>query len=380
MDRWSKWGQFVAQCVVLGLAAAFVLSRLFPERFGTVPVAPPVPPAPTAAPVDSYAPLVRQVLPTVVNIYTRRIITEQPFRVMSDPMLQRYSGITMMPAQRRQEAILGSGVIVSSDGFVLTNHHVIANADDILVGLSDGRITSARLVGSDPDTDIAVLKMEASGLPAAKFPAKGATPAVGDVVLSIGNAFGQGQTVTQGIVSATARNQSSLSRFEDFIQTDAAINLGNSGGALIDTHGVLVGINTAVTGKGSGTGSGIGFAIPATTAARVLAEIVAHGRVIRGWIGAEYVDAQPGALSPGQVGPRGVEILTIAPGSPAALAGLQPRDVLQRFADVDIVDASDLRNRESETRPGTEVKIEGLRTGIPFNVVLTLIERGTGGG
>jgi len=361
---------FLLQFATVGLALAFVVTRLAPERFA--PAAPAAPAAQPAGPA-SYREAVARAAPSVVNIYTRIVVAEPAYQIFADPTFQRFSGVTLVP-QRVPRRGLGSGVIVRADGYVLTNHHVIAGAQDILVGLSDGRITPASVVGTDRDTDLAVLRIEGSNLPAATpAPAEQAL-AVGDVVLAIGNPLGIGQTVTIGIVSATGRNQLSLSRYEDFIQTDAAVNVGNSGGALVNARGDLVGINTSVFGRERGV-QGISFAIPASAAARVLEQIIEHGHVIRGWMGSEYADAAQSAspVSDGLL--RGVQLVAAVPGGPADQAGLRPGDILRRFNNADILDASDLHNAESLLAPGTTVRVEGERAGVPLDVQLTLVER-----
>jgi serine protease DegQ len=373
---------FLARFAVLGLALAFLVVLFRPDlgerlrsRLGESP-APPAGvagPAPGAAGPVSYADAVRRAAPSVVSIYTARVVTERPIQLLPNPTLQRFSGITLGQPRRRLERALGSGVLVSPDGYVLTNHHVIARADEIQLVLWDGRTTRARLVGSDPETDLAVLKIDGSNLPAMDL--DDARPvAVGDVVLAIGNPFGLGQTVTQGIVSGLGRNQLNLSTYEDFIQTDAAINEGNSGGALVTARGELIGINTFVLGRLAGA-EGIGFAIPLATARAVLDQIVDHGVVIRGWLGAEYGDAPilPGGLPPGS--PRGVAITAVYPGGPADLAGLRPGDVLLAFNLQDIADQSDLRDREAALAPGTRVVLAGLRAGVPFSTEVQLVQR-----
>ena len=267
-------------------------------------------------------------------------------------------------------------MIVSRDGYLLTNYHVIADAEDIMVVLWDGRVTRARIIGSDRDTDLAVLRIDGSDLPAVELDPE-IPLAVGDVVLAIGNPFGLGQTVTQGIVSGLGRNQLKLSTYQDFIQTDAAINRGNSGGALVNARGELVGINTAVLSRLLPDAEGIGFAIPVATAKLVLEQIVQHGVVIRGWLGAEYGDAPmlPGGLLPGA--PRGVAVTNVYRGSPADQAGLEPGDVLLKINGDDIADQNDLRNREAALDPGTTVHLGGLRAGVPFSADLTLSQRPT---
>ncbi|MET0331560.1 MAG: trypsin-like peptidase domain-containing protein, partial [Dyella sp.] len=310
---------FVARFVVLGLAFAFIIGLIWPgsglrlrERFGL--------PAPTtvhssaeaertattapAGPV-SYANAVTRAAPSVVNIYANKLVTEQALQMYSDPLMQQlFGGQPSAHTYKRQEQSLGSGVIVSAQGYVLTNNHVIANANDIQVLLYDGRVAKATVVGADQETDLAVLKIDASNLPVAhinKLP-----PRVGDVVLAIGNPFGLNQTVTMGIVSAIGRQLSNASA-EDFIQTDAAINLGNSGGALVNSDGDLVGINTLLIGKAANA-EGIGFAIPASTAKEVLDQIIATGHVVRGWLGADY-GFVPVAVNSGlPAAPRGAQV------------------------------------------------------------------------
>jgi S1-C subfamily serine protease len=266
-------------------------------------------------------------------------------------------------------------VLVSDDGYIVTNHHVVAGADEIQTVLWDGRVTRARIVGSDAETDLAVLRIEGANLPAMSLDASPALR-VGDVVLAIGNPFGLSQTVTQGIVSGLGRDKLNVATYEDFIQTDAAINIGNSGGALVNANGELVGINTSVlSGRAAAGIEGIGFAIPVATARNVFDQIVDHGLVIRGWLGAEYGDAPvlPGGLPPGSA--RGVALTLVYNGGPADEAGLRPGDVLLQFDGQDIIDQSDLRAREAALAPGAQVEIEGLRAGVPFNIQLSLTQR-----
>ena len=365
---------FLAKSAVVGLALAFLLLHLAPglvERLRGGDTR-----AFDAAPVQSYAEAVQRAAPAVVSIYADRVVTER-LLMLPDPSLQRFSGITLGPTRTRLARALGSGVIVSDDGYVLTNHHVIQGAEQIRLVLWDGRVTEARVVGSDAETDLAVLKVEGSGLPALaldpELPSR-----VGDVVLAIGNPFGLNQTVTQGIVSGLARSQVAQVLAEDFIQTDAAINEGNSGGALVNARGELIGINTFVLGRINGA-EGIGFAIPIRTAAHVLEEIREHGKVISGWIGAEYGDAP---LLPGSLnfdGPRGVALTRVYPGGPAHAAGLRPGDVLLEFDGAPIVDHTSLRLREAAVAPGSTVALGGLRAGVPFQIQIGVMERPTGG-
>lgn len=374
MQRPRSILKFLLQSAVVGLACAFLVMHLAPglaERLRGAPQ------SPTGnGLVQSYADAVQRAAPAVVSIYADRVITER-LLMLPDPSLQRFSGVTLGPTRTRLARALGSGVIVSEDGYVLTNHHVIQGAEQIRLVLWDGRVTEARVVGSDAETDLAVLKVEGSGLPALALDP--ALPSrVGDVVLAIGNPFGLNQTVTQGIVSGLARSQVAQVLAEDFIQTDAAINEGNSGGALIDARGQLIGINTFVLGRIHGA-EGIGFAIPIRTAAHVLQEIRQHGKVIRGWIGSEYGDAPllPGSLN--FQGPRGVALTQVYPGGPAHAAGLRPGDVLLEFNGEPITDHASLRLREAAIPPGASVAVAGLRAGVPFQIQLQMMERPSGG-
>ncbi len=369
MRTFARSALFVLQFAVLGLAIAFVVSRVWPQRFAAAAAPTPVS-APAATAPGSYRAAVDKAGPSVVSIYTQRVVAEQAYRSFTDPTLSRYNGVTLGPTRKRLERSLGSGVIVGEDGYVLTNHHVVAGADDILIGLWDGRITSARIIGVDQETDLAVIKIEGARLPAAHFAEADALRA-GDVVLAIGNPYGLSQTVTLGIVSATGRNQLSLSRYEDFIQTDAAINSGNSGGALVNAEGALVGINTAVFG----TGLGISFAIPAASARRVLEQIVQNGEVIRGWMGAEYAGAPASPAAGGSVQQRGAQIALLLPDGPADQAGLKPGDVVVEFNGQAVEDEGDLRSREAALAPATKVQVRALRVGVEFVTEVELIRR-----
>jgi serine protease DegS/serine protease DegQ len=365
------------------LAIAFVISLFWPgvgdrlrARFGlqhdTTPAA--VTSAPPSAAPASYADAVAKAAPSVVNIYANKIVTEQAVRMFTDPLMQQLFGGTPIGTVKRREQNLGSGVIVSADGYVLTNNHVIANADDIQVLLYDGRVAKAKLIGADEETDLAVLKIiDAVNLPVIQM-ADPKKLRVGDVVLAIGNPLNLNQTVTMGIISAIGRQLSNSSP-EDFIQTDAAINLGNSGGALVNSNGDLVGINTLLIGKAANA-EGIGFAIPVDTATNVLRQLIATGHVIRGWLGANYgfvpVAADSGLPA---AAARGAQITDVTPGTPAALAGLQPRDILLRLGDNDIRDPADLSRREAALKPGSKVEVSGLRNGVPFHVEVSVIQR-----
>ena len=373
---------FIARFVILGLAIAFVITLLWPgsgdrlrSRFG-VTTTPPARTEPASAPAGSplsYADAVAAAEPSVVNIYANKIVTGQAFRMYNDPLLQQLLGGQPTTYQRREQT-LGSGVIVNAQGqdYVLTNNHVIAHAADIQVLLYDGRIAKATLVGADEETDLAVLKIDASNLPSIHIADQQPLRA-GDVVLAIGNPLGLNQTVTMGIVSAIGRQLNSSSA-EDFIQTDAAINLGNSGGALINARGLLVGINTLLIGKAAGA-EGIGFAIPVNTAMKVLDQIIATGHVVRGWLGADYAFVPVAANSGLPAAARGAQVTDVYPGSPAALAGLQPHDILLKIGEDDILDPADLRRHEAALEPGSKVTVSGLRNGAPFHSELTVAKR-----
>ncbi|QRP62962.1 trypsin-like peptidase domain-containing protein [Rhodanobacter sp. FDAARGOS 1247] len=370
---------FIARFAILGLAMAFVVGLFWPgsgerlrARFGlTEPAHAPATSQPRVGngPV-SYADAVAAAAPSVVNIYANKIVTEQAVRMYDNPVLQQLFGGQPTTYQHREQT-LGSGVIVNAQGYVLTNNHVIAHAADIQVLLYDGRIAQARLVGADEESDLAVLKIDASNPPV--IPIASEDPRPGDVVLAIGNPLGLNQTVTMGIVSAIGRQLNSSSA-EDFIQTDAAINLGNSGGALVNAEGQLVGINTLLIGKAAGA-EGIGFAIPVTTAKKVLDQIIATGHVVRGWLGADYAFVPVAANSGLPAAARGALVTNVYPGSPAAVAGIKPRDILLRIGSEDILDPASLRRSEAALKPGSKVEISGLRNGSPFHVEATVAQR-----
>jgi serine protease DegQ len=304
--------------------------------------------------------------PAVVNIFTSKINRKKPSKKgaphQNEPWFQFFFG-DQAPNDEPSNS-LGSGVIVSLQGIILTNHHVIEGADEIEVAFADGRKRNAKLIGSDPETDIAVLKIDATDLPNPITLGKMESVHVGDVVLAIGNPFGVGQTVTSGIVSALGRNQLGINTFENFIQTDAAINPGNSGGALVDTKGNLIGINTAIYSR-SGGNMGIGFAIPINTAKQVMESILTNGSVTRGWIGVEPQNLSK-ELAESLNLPKdtsGVLISGVLEGGPADKAGMKPGDVLTQVNDQAVNDVVTLLNRIAQTGPGDEAKINLLRKG-----------------
>jgi serine protease DegS len=363
---------FVIGSVAGGLALAFLIVALRPEliRGAVRPLPPSVTPPPSLpAPARvTYANAVQRAAPSVVNIYTARLVTER-----IAPSLGELFGDYLPRYRQRIERSLGSGVIVDESGHIVTNHHVIANADSIRVALKDGRVADARIVGSDPDTDLAVLRINLSPLPVATF-GRSDQLKVGDVVLAIGNPIGLSQTVTHGIVSATSRQQLGIAPLEDFIQTDAPINFGNSGGALVDTSGDLVGINTAIVAKNLGV-EGIGFAIPVNMVRGVLSDIVAHGRVVRGWIGIVPEDVPDEQAQQLGLTQPGVAIGNLYVGSPAQQAGLQPGDLLLDIDGSPPQSAQDALGRIAAHKPGSSVRLRGMRAGRVFEVRAQVGER-----
>ena len=310
----------------------------------------------------TYAPAVARAAPSVVNIYTAKHVDVPLVPLPADPGLEQL--LRQLPGFTRRESStsLGSGVIVRSDGYILTNNHVIESADAIRVSLADGRQETAKLVGADPDSDLAVLKIGLGNLPAITFDPD-LKVKVGDVVLAIGNPFGVGQTTTQGIVSALGRNRLGLNLYENFIQTDAAINPGNSGGALIDTRGDLVGINTAIYSDTGGS-LGIGFAIPASVAHNILDQIIEHGSVQRGWLGLEPQDITPDLAQAFHLKQAGGAIVArVLRGGPADQAGIRVGDIIRTLDGKPVIDAVDLLTRLAPLKSGTEVELQVLRDG-----------------
>ncbi|WP_339511385.1 Do family serine endopeptidase AlgW [Pseudomonas sp. RL_15y_Pfl2_60] len=314
----------------------------------------------------SYANAVNLASPAVANLYTTKYVNKPALPLFEDPQFKKFFGDNL-PRQRRMESSLGSAVIMSSEGYLLTNNHVTAGADQIVVALRDGRETLARVIGSDPETDLAVLKIDLDNMPAITL-GRSDNIKVGDVTLAIGNPFGVGQTVTMGIISATGRNQLGLNTYEDFIQTDAAINPGNSGGALVDADGNLVGINTAIFSK-SGGSQGIGFAIPVKLALEVMQAIIEHGQVIRGWLGIEVQPLTPElAESFGLEGRPGIVVAGIYRDGPAQRAGLQPGDLIMNIDGEPAGDGRRSMNQVARTKPGDKIRIEILRNGKPMDL------------
>ncbi len=374
-----KFWLLFAQACTLCLAALFVVATLRPDLLarlssresGVVLLQETSTPV-TTQKIASVADAAKKAMPAVVNIYTSKEMRQRN-PLLDDPLLRRYFPDLAERMPRQRVTSLGSGVIVSPEGFVLTNHHVVEGADDIQVVLNDGRRLAARVRGTDPESDIAVLKAEGENLPAITFGAIDRVQ-VGDAVLAIGNPFGLGNTVTSGIVSALGRNHLGINRFEDFIQTDAAINPGNSGGALVDTAGNLIGINSTIFSQ-SGGSLGIGFAIPVSIARTVLEQIIKDGEVTRGWFGIEPQDltaetAQALALDSGGVAIRG-----IVRDGPADRAGIHARDVVVAIDGKPTRDTSTLLARIAGLPPGSAVKVTIWRERQMVDVEVTVGKR-----
>jgi len=365
---------FLIRAAVVGLAAAFLVVWWKPSLLGKAAASPPSAPGAPSRPVavmQSFADGVARAAPAVVNIYTARVVTERT----QAPAINQLFGDFWPSYRRRIERSLGSGVIVDGAGTIVTNQHVIAGAESIRVQLADGRISDATIVGQDPDTDLAVLHLGMNKLPVMPM-GRSDTLRVGDIVLAIGNPYGVGQTVTQGIVSATGRGQLGLATFENFIQTDAAINLGNSGGALIDANGDLVGINTAVLNRASGGAEGIGFAIPVNLVRGVMEQILKVGRVVRGWLGfvpEDVSDEQAAQL--GIAAGGGVTVVNIYLDSSAYRAGVRPGDLITGLGGKPVLNSQDLVSRLAALRPGAFVDLEGRHVREPYKLKIEVQER-----
>ena len=383
-----------SQTVTVAVAVLFVVTTLKPEWLpqraapGNVavaptpatPEAPVVPLVPPVQPValvsgvvaTSYANAAKRAAPSVVSITASRAPPRTPRT--DDPMFRFFFGDRSRQMQDERQVGLGSGVIVSPAGYLLTNNHVVEGADDIEVTLSDGRSAKARVIGTDPDSDVAVLKIELDRLPAVSF-GNVENAQVGDVVLAIGNPFGVGQTVTSGIVSALGRSQLGINTFENFIQTDAAINPGNSGGALVDANGNLLGINTAIYSR-SGGSMGIGFAIPVSTARQVMESLIKEGRVIRGWIGVEPRDLTPEIAQTLSLPIKeGVLITGVLQGGPASAGGMRPGDVVVKIAGKKIKNTAQLLDAVAALKPQSNADIGVQRGDKPLDLNITVAQR-----
>ncbi len=375
-----------SQAVTVALAALFVVMTLKPEWLprstmgivGTLPAPTIISAPPAAAPAASapalanpgYAAASRSTAPAVVSIVATKMARRHP--LADDPQFRFFFGDRNL--QQQPQTGLGSGVIASPEGYLLTNNHVVEGADEIEVQLADGRQARARLIGTDPETDLAVLKIELDRLPVIVF-GEIAALQVGDVVLAIGNPFNVGQTVTAGIVSALGRNQLNLSTFENFIQTDAAINPGNSGGALVNAAGHLVGINTAIFSR-SGGSMGIGFAIPVDTARQVMDGLVRDGRVTRGWIGVEPRDLTAEIAESFKLPVKqGVLITGVLQDGPASQGGLRPGDVVTRIGGTAVVNTAQLLAAVAALKPQSEAVVGVQRGDKALELKLTVAQR-----
>jgi serine protease DegQ len=363
-----------AQAVTFTLAAIFVVSLVKPDwlswRTQVVEVREAVVPGPVLSQAGgaarfSFSEAAKKATPSVVNISaTRQVPRRSP--LLDDPAFRHFFGDRMNLPPETQLS-LGSGVIVSREGYILTNDHVVEGVTDIQVTLADGRTLAGKIVGTDPDTDLAVVRVPASGLTPITF-GLSEEATVGDIVLAIGDPFSVGQTVTMGIISATGREIGAASPFGSFIQTDAAINPGNSGGALVDTNGNLIGINTLIFSR-SGGYQGIGFAIPVSLAKKVMEQIIETGSVTRGWFGVEVADVSPElAESLGLKGTRGAIVGQIERGSPAEKSGMKLGDVIVAVAGKPVVDVSSTLNSIANVPPGKTVQVKVLRRNQELNL------------
>ena len=374
-NHWLTFSQIIAGVAIV-LAALLALNMfipgLLPYPRGSV-VIQEVAPSSTAPKMTSFADAAQKSLSSVVNIFTTKQVQTPVNPLMNDPFFRHFFGPNL---ENRSQTVtsLGSGVIVSKNGYILTNHHVVESADEIQVALPDGRKIDAKLVGSDPDTDIAVLKIDQDNLHPITF-AQPNSLRVGDVVLAVGDPFGVGQTVTMGIVSALGRNHLGLNTFENFIQTDAAINPGNSGGALVDSTGNLVGLNTAIYSR-SGGSLGIGFAIPVSLLTKIMEQIVSHGSVVRGWVGVEVQDITPDiAESFNLKVSKGALIAGVLQGGPAARAGIRPGDILLAVNGHEVTDSNSLLEQVSALAPGQTASLRVLRQQAELNLNVRVEQR-----
>jgi len=369
-----KLWMIFSQAVTVFVAGLFVVSTLKPEWLQSMPWGGPQPatvitapvvnraasgPVGTTTPVISFSEATKRAAPAVVSVVTSTKAASRRGSRQNDPWFRYFFG---EQGNNQPQSGIGSGVIVSSNGYVLTNNHVVERMDDIEVMLTDGRKARAKVIGSDPETDLAVLKIELDRLPAITF-GNSDTLQVGDAVLAIGNPFGVGQTVTAGIVSALGRNQLGINTFENFIQTDAAINPGNSGGALVDSSGSLMGINSAIYSR-SGGSLGIGFAIPVSTAQHVLESLIRDGQVTRGWIGVEPRDLTAEIAETFNLPLKeGVLITGVLQNGPAAQGGVHPGDVVVQIAQTPVANTSQLLNAVASLKPGEPARITVQRGG-----------------
>lgn len=358
--------KFVLQSVIAGLAIGFLVVYFKPDILnrnvldsGTT----------SASGVTSYAPAVQKISPSVVSIYAQSEIVN---RRRISPEFQRFMGLSSLNPQNITQQYLGSGVVVSGDGYIVTNYHVIKNATQIIVSLWDNNLLEAKIIGSDSVTDLAVLKIEALNLTPANFADSDLTQS-GDIVMAIGNPYGLSQSVTLGIISAKGRSGLDVSTIENFIQTDAAINEGNSGGALINAKGDVVGISTATFNQNGA--QGINFAIPSNATKLIMQEILDHGKVLRGWLGIELYTPQyfyrHRIIKP----EKGVMVLGVYPKFPAIIAGFKRGDIITHINDIEIKNQRHYRELIAQSKPGESLEIIGFADGEPFNKTVTTVER-----
>lgn len=387
--RILKLLQFLIQSIFIGLILASVyllwqsnfnferVISLVPwENSGIKTAAEHVPPRHTQQGPVSYADAVQLSAPSVVTIYTRKTVKQDVHPLLDDPLIDRLFGEQLNKFKRdKTETNLGSGVIITHSGYILTNQHVIDGADEILISLSDGRSSEAQLIGEDRETDIAVLHIPLKDLNRIPISNSNEQVEVGDVVLAIGNPLNVGQTVTMGIISATGRNRIGLNTFENFIQTDAAINPGNSGGALINARGDLIGINSAIFSQ-SGGSQGIGFAIPIDLAFGIMDEILKNGKVRRGWLGVEGTEiTAKAAMDSGNPNIRGVLVVGVFINSPADKAGVEAGDIITAIDNKSVFKVRNVLEIIASHRPGDRVILSVLRKGKPIDLEMITTER-----
>lgn len=376
-----KFWLLFAQATTIGLALLFIINTLKPgllpnvARNGVVTLYENLPARNNGLATTSFSVAAQKVMPAVVNIFTTNEIKNPNNGFMDDPRFRFFFGDQYEDSAPQQASSLGSGVLVSHDGYILTNHHVVEAADEIEVALADGRKASAHIVGSDPETDLAVIKIElGSNLPAITF-GQSEQAQVGDIVLAVGNPFAVGQTVTMGIVSAVKRNHLGLNAFENFIQTDAAINPGNSGGALVDINGNLIGINSAIYSPNGGS-LGIGFAIPVSTAKKIMEQIILNGSVTRGWIGVAVQEITPELAESFKLGKiQGVLISEVVRGGPADQAKIKAGDILTSVDNKPLTDSDAMLETIAALQPGKTVMLKLLRNQREIQVQLKIGKR-----
>lgn len=372
----KKFWLIFAQTVTISLAVIFIAQIFYPKLVNSNVqyIEDKITKPKQFSNIGSFSAAAQKAMPSVVNIFTSKKNPSNPHqKYLDDPLFKHFFG-DQTEEQPQRENSLGSGVIVNEGGLILTNQHVIDAADEIEVALADGRTVRAHIVGADPDTDLAVLKIDVRNLPAITF-ANPEKNQVGDVVLAIGNPFGVGQTVTQGIISALGRNHLGISTFENFIQTDASINPGNSGGALIDTDGNLVGINSAIYSRNGGS-MGIGFAIPVSIAKQVMEQIIRQGSVTRGWIGIEAQDISAELAESFKLrSAQGALIAGIIRNSPAEHSGLKAGDVLLEINGVQVIDSNGMLGLISELKPNKQALLKVIRNQKEINVPVLIGRR-----